>query len=59
LIAGDERFFPPQDEPDADAAGQTTAAASSDHNYSENRALCDAIAAGARGAYWDILRHLK
>jgi tryptophan 2-C-methyltransferase len=32
---------------------------SSDHNYNRNQSLCDAIAAGARGAYWDILRKMK
>jgi tryptophan 2-C-methyltransferase len=58
LIAGDQRFFAPQEE---SAANETAAAAaaSSDHNYNENRALSDAIAAGARGAYWDILRRLR
>ena len=30
-----------------------------DHNYNANQALADAIAAGARGAYWDILRKLR
>jgi radical SAM superfamily enzyme YgiQ (UPF0313 family) len=30
-----------------------------DHNYNQNQALADAIAAGARGAYWDILRKLR
>ena len=50
LIAGDERFFEPAD-PDADIAR--------DHNYNENKVLVDAIAAGERGAYWDILRRLR
>jgi len=53
LIAGDRRFFPPGEEipePSAPGAG--------DHNYNANQALIDAIAAGARGAYWDILRRL-
>jgi tryptophan 2-C-methyltransferase len=49
LIAGDERFFPPEDE--TPPAGQTAA----DHNYNDNQRLVDAINAGARGAYWDIL----
>jgi radical SAM superfamily enzyme YgiQ (UPF0313 family) len=50
LIAGDERFFEPTEEtPGADAT---------DHNYNDNTALVDAIAQGARGAYWDILRGL-
>ena len=48
LIAGDERFFPPAEE----------AGGGGDHNYNDNSALADAIAAGARGAYWDILRRL-
>lgn len=51
LIAGDTRFFEPMDEqPDADAT---------DHNYNDNTELADAIAAGARGAYWDILNRLR
>ncbi len=51
LIAGDERFFEPTEEsPDAHAT---------DHNYNDNTALVDAIAQGARGAYWDILRNLR
>jgi tryptophan 2-C-methyltransferase len=49
LIAGDERFFPPNDDDPASESG-------GDHNYNENRRLHDAIAKGARGAYWDILR---
>jgi radical SAM superfamily enzyme YgiQ (UPF0313 family) len=52
LIAGDPRFFPPEDE---FAASQN----SGDHNYNANQPLCDAIANGARGAYWDILRKLR
>jgi radical SAM superfamily enzyme YgiQ (UPF0313 family) len=48
LIAGDTRFFEPMDE-------QCTA----NYNYNDNRPLVDAIAAGARGAYWDILRKLR
>ena len=51
LIAGDERFFEPTAEhPDA----ETT-----DHNYNDNADLVDAIRAGARGAYWDILLDLR
>jgi hypothetical protein len=49
LIAGDERFFPPNDDDPASGPG-------GDHNYNENKRLTDAIASGARGAYWDILR---
>ncbi len=55
LIGGDERFFEPEEEgpsaEDADTSG--------DHNYNANQALADAILAGARGAYWDILRKLR
>lgn len=51
LIAGDERFFEPMaEQPDAEAT---------DHNYNDNSELADAIAAGARGAYWDILSQLR
>jgi radical SAM superfamily enzyme YgiQ (UPF0313 family) len=52
LIAGDERFFPPEDESAAPEEPR-------DHNYNANQSLCDAIARGARGAYWDILRKLR
>ena len=51
LIAGDERFFEPMaEQPDAEAT---------DHNYNDNTDLVEAIRAGARGAYWDILRTLR
>jgi radical SAM superfamily enzyme YgiQ (UPF0313 family) len=50
LIAGDKRFFEPIDEADA---------ISTDHNYNDNTELVQAIAAGARGAYWDILHKLR
>lgn len=50
-VGGDKRFFEPSDEVDLAAA-----VASRDHNYSDNDPLARAIAAGARGAYWDILR---
>lgn len=53
LIGDDPRFFPPEE----DAAGPATAAG--DHNYNANQALIDAIAGGARGAYWDILRKMR
>ncbi|HOD81069.1 MAG: (Dimethylallyl)adenosine tRNA methylthiotransferase MiaB [Planctomycetes bacterium ADurb.Bin126] len=46
LIAGDERFFPPSDED----------LAAGDHNYNDNSTLVAAIEAGARGAYWHILK---
>ena len=55
LIGGDERFFPPAD----DSASAQHDQPAGDHNYNENQALSDAIAAGARGAYWDILRQLR
>jgi len=54
LIAGDQRFFPPLEE-----ESSSVLPAQGDHNYNANQSLCDAIAAGARGAYWDILRKLK
>lgn len=55
LIAGDQRFFAPEEEtPSADQAD-----ASGDHNYNANEALAAAIRAGARGAYWDILRKMR
>jgi len=51
LVAGDERFFEPMEErPEADAT---------DHNYNDNTELTEAIAGGARGAYWDILHELR
>jgi hypothetical protein len=48
LVAGDTRFFLPDD-----------TAENSNYNYSENTALVGAIARGARGAYWDILRRTQ
>ena len=54
LIAGDERFFPPEDQSPAAASDSP-----GDHNYNQNQALVEAIAAGARGAYWHILRGLR
>jgi radical SAM superfamily enzyme YgiQ (UPF0313 family) len=50
LIAGDKRFFEPINEFDARAT---------DHNYNDNTELVNAIAAGARGAYWHILHKLR
>jgi radical SAM superfamily enzyme YgiQ (UPF0313 family) len=49
LIAGDRRFFPPEEE-------GLKKGPQGDHNYNANQSLSDAIAGGARGAYWDILR---
>jgi radical SAM superfamily enzyme YgiQ (UPF0313 family) len=43
-IGDDPRFFAPSDEPEPG------------YNYNDNTPLEKAIAAGARGAYWDILR---
>ena len=56
LIGGDPRFFEPMEDLLA-ATGR--AGPEGDHNYNANQALTDAIAAGARGAYWDILRRLR
>ncbi len=53
LIGDDPRFFPPAEEADDGVSS------SGDHNYNENRDLVAAIAAGARGAYWDILRQMS
>jgi len=46
-IAGDRRIFFGGSGDDAD------------YDYDDNQRLVDAIAAGARGAYWDILRGLR
>jgi len=48
LIDGDERFFPPVASRDA-----------RDYNYNDNAVLTEAIAKGARGAYWHILHDLR
>ncbi len=48
LVAGDERFFVPGTEP-----------TESNYNYSDNEVLVRAVASGARGAYWDILRRIR
>jgi len=55
LIAGDPRFFEPADE-ELEAPSVELGA---NYNYNANQALADAIAAGARGAYWDILRRMR
>lgn len=53
LIGADERFFAPEPAFGLESApSQPTR----DHNYNRNQQLIDAIKAGARGAYWDILR---
>jgi radical SAM superfamily enzyme YgiQ (UPF0313 family) len=54
LIAGDKRFFEPVPEQKL-----TTGDEGSNYNYNDNAPLVQAIAAGARGAYWDILRRLR
>lgn len=64
LIAGDLRFFEPQDGADSKLQDASdSAAAEADpcvhYNYNENQVLATAIAAGARGAYWDILRRVR
>ena len=53
LATGDPRFFLPADQ--ADSSGH----AEGDHNYNDHRELAAAIEAGARGAYWDILRGMR
>jgi radical SAM superfamily enzyme YgiQ (UPF0313 family) len=54
LVGGDRRFFEPQDDGD-----RRDGDPASDYNYNDNTPLVNAIAAGARGAYWDILRKLR
>jgi radical SAM superfamily enzyme YgiQ (UPF0313 family) len=49
LIGDDPRFFAPAGESDAGR----------DHNYNDNAPLIEAIAAGARGAYWDLLLQMR
>ena len=48
LIGGDERFL-----------FANPAKAEQNYNYSDNQLLVEAVRAGERGAYWDILRRLK
>ncbi len=56
LIAGDKRFFEPALEADTKTAESEDA---TNYNYNENLLLTQAIQKGARGAYWDILRHIR
>lgn len=56
LIAGDSRFFEPTDDV---ASLSKEVDPQADYNYSCNQTLVNAIADGARGAYWDILRRLR
>lgn len=51
LIGGDERFFEPDDDTSEGARDSGRG-----YNYNDNTPLTRAIADGARGAYWDILR---
>jgi radical SAM superfamily enzyme YgiQ (UPF0313 family) len=48
LVDGDDRFF----------FFGTTAGADKNYNYNDNTILSDAIKAGYRGAFWDILRRI-
>jgi len=48
LIAGDERFFL-----------ASRSAPDRNYNYNDNTILVQAIRAGERGAYWDILRRIR
>ena len=47
LVGGDQRFFFP-----------TTEAGTEAYNYNDNKRLVEAIRAGYRGAYWDVLRRV-
>jgi radical SAM superfamily enzyme YgiQ (UPF0313 family) len=60
-IAGDERFFEPAEEPQPAGAAAAGAAVpdAANYNYNDNTPLVQAIAGGARGAYWHILRQLR
>jgi len=55
IIGEDPLFFKPP--PDPEPAGEAGPMEKS-YNYNDNEPLVRAIAAGARGAYWDILRKL-
>ncbi len=71
LIGGDERFFEPMEETAPEALpsplagegagvrGTSRSAVGADYNYNDNTPLVDAIRAGARGAYWHILRRMR
>ncbi len=48
LVQGDSLFFLPN-----------TTDTNKNYNYDNNEVLCAAIRAGARGAYWDILRRIQ
>jgi hypothetical protein len=49
-VAGDRRFF---------YLGPAASGEVSSYNYNGNDPLERAIAGGARGAYWDILRSMR
>ena len=51
LVAGDARFFEPAEE--------VTGPDPTGYNYNDNTDLVEAVAAGARGAYWHILHRLR
>jgi radical SAM superfamily enzyme YgiQ (UPF0313 family) len=55
MVAGDERFFEPAEEAHEALAREPGCG----YNYNDNAPLERAIAAGARGAYWDILRRMR
>jgi radical SAM superfamily enzyme YgiQ (UPF0313 family) len=54
IVNGDKRFFEPLSE-----FAKEVVEAGSNYNYNDNRDLEEAIANGARGAYWDILRQIR
>jgi hypothetical protein len=56
-IGADERFFPPAEQRQAGAS--PAGADGEGYNYNDNAPLVDAIARGARGAYWHILHRLR
>ncbi|MBN1817184.1 MAG: radical SAM protein [Sedimentisphaerales bacterium] len=59
LIGDNERFFSPMSEAGFIKGASGEKGKPDDHNYNDNQQLIDAIAAGARGAYWDILRQIQ
>jgi hypothetical protein len=60
LVGHDDRFFVPEPRRASCARAEPRAAtADSSHNYNRNEPLLGAIASGARGAYWDILRRIR
>ena len=55
FIASDRRFF----EPTTEIPGEQDQAPETGYNYNDYSPLIEAIARGARGAYWDILRRMR